>query len=203
MNLVTNLSGDFVGQTGSSRDISNEADYQSLIGYRMAADGILTTAATARTEQYRRSRYAPLALVSLSGDFSGIPAVEQEAAGPADSLVHLLVRRSQVRVTRRRYTGSWVSVHSIGGGGPFRLTLKLNNLGWRRILVESGPTFANWLLTNSVVRVLALTVVGFSGGSPLSAAGAAFSRLGNGKTLSMATRRRKVCQADRWWRFST
>ena len=172
------MNGALTGETGSSRDISNEADYQSLIGYRMAADGVLTTAATARQEQYRRSRLAPLALVSKSGDFSGIPAVEQEAAGPQDSRVFLLVQRSLVRKTKRRYQNPWVTVYSIGGGGAFRLSLRLSNLGWRRILVESGPTFANWLMSRSAVQLLALTVVGFEGGSPLTAVSASFASLG-------------------------
>ena len=172
------MEGSVTGETGSSRDISNEADYQSLIGYRMAADGVLTTASTARKERYRRSKHVPLALVSKSGDFSDIPAVEQVNAGPQDSQVFLLVHRSLVRKTRRRYQNPWVTVCCIGGGGAFRLSLRLSSLGWRRILVESGPTFANWLLNRAVVQIVALTVVGFEGGSPLAAASAGFASLG-------------------------
>lgn len=178
LNIVADTQGRFTGATGSSRDISNEADYQSLIGYRMAADGILTSAATARAEQYRRSRMVPLALASKSADFSGIPAVELESAGPVDSLVYLLVNRNQVRWARARYTQPWVRVVSIGRGNPFGLTFRLTRLGWRRILVEAGPSYANWLLSNAIVGNIALTVVGVEAGSPLQAAKPALDALG-------------------------
>lgn len=178
LNIVADAQGRFTGDAGSSRDISNEADYQSLIGYRMAADGILTSAGTARSEQYRRSRMAPLALASKSGDFSGIPAVELESAGPVDSLVYLLVKRSQVRRVRARYTQPWVRVVSVGRGNPFGLTFRLTRLGWRRILVEAGPSYANWLLANAIIAGIALTVVGVESDSPLNAAKPALDALG-------------------------
>ena len=178
LNFVSTPDGAFVGETGSSRDISNEIDYQSLIGYRMAADGILTTAGTARSESYRRSRFAPLALVSRTGDFSGIPAVEQDTAGPLDSRVFLLVRWSQVLATKRRYNQPWIGVRTVGFGSSFFLRLALAQLGWRRISVEAGPQFANWLLVRRMIRGLALTIVGHVDDSPLEACSAAFEGLG-------------------------
>lgn len=187
LNIVSNREGKFVGDSGSSRDISNELDYQALIGYRMAADGILTSAGTARAESYRRSKFAPLALVSRSADFSGIPAVELTTAGPLDSKVYLLVRRSQVRATRKRYTAPWVEVASTGNGSAFFLSLRLTRLGWRKILVEAGPRYANWLLSHSVIRGLALSIVDAGGVSPLIAAKAALEALGiSGASLESA-----------------
>jgi len=178
LNLVATATGEFTGATNSSRDISNELDFQALIGYRMAADGILTTAKTARLEQYTRSSLAPLALVSESGNFSGIPAVNSESAGPIESLVHLLVSRRNVRHARKAYPQPWIRVHSIGGGGAFRLSLTLTRLGWRRVLVEAGPTFSRWLLARSVIRFVALTIVGYSDASPLDSAKPALDALG-------------------------
>ena len=178
LNIVADAEGRFTGATGSSRDVSNEYDYQSLIGYRMIADVILTTAATARAEGYRRSKFAPLALVSRSADFSGVPAVEEDSAGPTDSPVVLLVRRGQVRKTRARYSKPWVNVYSIGSGSAFGLSFRLTRLGFRRILVEAGPRYANWLLANSVIRGVALTVVGSTATSPLEAARPALDGLG-------------------------
>lgn len=178
LNFVSTTDGRFVGETGSSRDISNEIDYQSLIGYRMAADGILTTAGTARAENYRRSRFAPLALISRSADFSGIPAVEQASAGPMDSRVYLLVRWNQLVGARRRYRQPWITVRSVGTGGSFFVRLALAQMGWRKILVEAGPAFANWLLVRHMVRGLALTVVDYRKNSPLQACAAAFEGLG-------------------------
>lgn len=178
LNLVSNTRGEFVGENQSSRDISNEIDYQALIGYRMAADVILTTAGTARAESYRRSKFAPLALVSKSADFTGIPAVEQETAGPTESRVFLLVRWTQVYRVARKYRQSWISVRAIGTGSAFGLRLTLSQLGWRRVLVEAGPKFANWLLVRNCIRGLALSIVGYNGQSPTDAAAAALANLG-------------------------
>jgi riboflavin biosynthesis pyrimidine reductase len=178
LNFVSTTDGRFVGETRSSRDISNEIDYQSLIGYRMAADGILTSAGTARAESYRRSKFAPLALISRGGDFSGIPAVEQDTAGPTNSRVYLLVRWNRVTATKRRYNQPWVTVRAVGTGSSFFVRLTLAQLGWRKILVEAGPAFANWLLVRHMIRGLALTIVGFKGGEPLEACAAALEGLG-------------------------
>lgn len=178
LNIVSNRAGEFTGATGSSRDISNELDYQALIGFRKAADGILTTAHTARTEQYRRSRYAPLALVSRSGDFSGIPAVEVDTAGPAESKVYLLVRRGQVRSVKARYSSPWIQVVSIGSGSTFRLSFALTRIGWRRILVEAGPSFSSYLIGKSVIRGIALSITDAESMSPLDAAANALRNLG-------------------------
>lgn len=178
LNVVANKAGQFTGATGSSRDISNELDYQALIGFRKAADGILTTAHTARIEQYRRSRYAPLALVSRSGDFSGIPAVEIDTAGPIDSKVYLLVTRGQLRSVKARYTSPWIQVVSIGSGSTFRLSFALTRIGWRKILVEAGPTFSSYLISRSVIRGIALSITDAGESSPLEAAAAALQNLG-------------------------
>lgn len=178
LNFVSNENGDFVGENQSSRDLSNELDYQALMGYRQAADGIFTTAGTARVEQYRRSRLAPLALISRSGDFSGIPAVEAEQSLPTNNKVYLLVKRSLVRATKARYTAPWVQVVSIGFGSAFEISFRLTRLGWRRILVEAGPTFAKWLINKSMIRGLALTIVGVTSQNPLVASQAALRNLG-------------------------
>ena len=178
LNFVSTQAGEFVGPNQSSRDISNELDYQVLMGYRQAADGIFTTAQTARIEQYRRSRLAPLALISKTADFSGIPAVESEQSLPTNSQVFLLVKRNQVRATKARYTAPWVNVVSIGFGSAFEISFRLTRLGWRRIIVEAGPTFSRWLISKSMIRGLSLTIVGVTTQNPLEAARAALAKLG-------------------------
>ena len=178
LNFVSTQAGEFVGPNQSSRDISNELDYQVLMGYRQAADGIFTTAQTARIEQYRRSRLAPLALISKTADFSGIPAVESEQSLPTNSQVFLLVKRNQVRATKARYTAPWVNVVSIGFGSAFEISFRLTRLGWRRILVEAGPKFSRWLISKSMIRGLSLTIVGVTTQNPLEAARAALAKLG-------------------------
>jgi riboflavin biosynthesis pyrimidine reductase len=159
LNLVTDIDGNFFGLTGSSRDISNEIDRQVLLGIRESADGILTTAKTARAEAYRRSALAPLALISRSGDFDGIPAVYSEDAGPVSSQVFLLVPSRLVRATRKRIEQPWVRILGIGSGSVFRITLALTRVNWRRVVVESGPEFSSWLIREFGIKYLNLTVV--------------------------------------------
>jgi len=179
LNIVADSNGNFVGSTGSSRDITTEVDYQALVGYREAADGILTSAGTARSEAYRRSRLAPLAIASRSANFDDIPAVEDAAAGPTDSLVYLLVTSRQVRNTRKRYTQPWVRVVSTGLGRPFGVTFRITRLGWRRVVVEAGPEYARWLIRNSVIRYLALSVVGVQPQNAAEAGSASYAALKN------------------------
>lgn len=178
LNTVATVSADFTGKNGSSRDISNEFDYQALMGYRKAADGILTTARTARTESYRRSKYAHLALVSKSAKFDGIPAVVDVTAGPVDSLVYLLVSRKHYRVVRSLHDWPWIRVVNVGSGSSFRLTFALTRIGWRRILVESGPEFSRWLISKSVIKTIALTIPDAGTISPLNASQEALRALG-------------------------
>lgn len=189
INFVTNTKGEFIGPNGSSRGISNELDYQALIGYRQASDGILTTAKTARIEAYGRSKFAPLALVSKSGNFRGIPAVDSEEAGPANSEVILLVPSRLFRQTKRTYTNAWIRVVKIGRGGTLRLSLALTRLGWRRILVESGAEYSRFLISNHAARFLTLTVTDAGDASPLTACKPALDALGiSGAVLDWAER---------------
>ena len=178
LNVVATVAADFTGENGSSRDISNKYDYEALMGYRKAADGILTTARTARTEHYKRSRYAPLALVSKSGNFSDIPAVDDETAGPDGSLVYLLVSRKKYRAVRSKHHKPWIRVINVGSGSAFRLSFALTRIGWRRILVESGPEFSRWLITKSVLKTIALTIPDAGTISPLVASQEALRALG-------------------------
>lgn len=187
LNLVSNQNGDFWGSTGTSRDLSNDYDYQALIGYRRASDGILTSAITARAEQYRRSSAAPLALVSKSGNFLDIPAVISESAGPSDSQVILLVARKQLRETRQNYSKPWIKVKSIGRGSAFRISLALTLEGWRRILCEAGPEFSRFLISHRVVKSINLTIIDAGETSPLTASLKALANLGvHGATLTLA-----------------
>jgi hypothetical protein len=83
-----------------------------------------------------------------------------------------------VRATKARYTAPWVNVVSIGFGSAFEISFRLTRLGWRRILVEAGPTFSRWLISKSMIRGLSLTIVGVTTQNPLEAAQAALTKLG-------------------------
>jgi riboflavin biosynthesis pyrimidine reductase len=189
LNFVSNAKAELVGATGSSRDISNSLDYESLIGLRMASDGILTSAKTARIEKYRRSKHAPLALVSRSGEFSEIPAVLESYAGPEDSLVYLLVPSKHARKTRASYQQPWIRVIKIGRGSALRTTFALTRLGWRRVVVEAGIEYSSFLIKSSAAKFINLTIVDFGEESPLAACREFLSKLGVlGATLILAER---------------
>ena len=178
-NLVSNQAGEFTDGHGSSRGLSNQLDYQALVGYRSAANGILTTAKTARAEKYGRSKLAPLALASKSANFDGIPAVDEATAGPVDSLVYLIVPSAEFRKTKKKYQQPWIRVTKIGRGSAFRLTLALSRINWRKTLVESGAHFTSWLVAKHALRYLSLTITNASPAeSPLKQCQAALKRLG-------------------------
>lgn len=73
-NFVFDAKGNFAGVSNSSRDVSNELDRQLLIRLRSLADVIVTDAATARSENYRPSKWVPIQIWSKSGNFDGLIA---------------------------------------------------------------------------------------------------------------------------------
>lgn len=134
LNLVSDTQGRFWGPNGSSRDLSNEIDRMALINYRSQASVVVTDAATARRERYERSVHAPLLIISRTGDFSGIPAM----AG--------LGRQGQPALSVTADAGS------------LDLRAMAANNGWSRVLLETGPTTSELLISSGEVDSLVLTV---------------------------------------------
>jgi riboflavin biosynthesis pyrimidine reductase len=71
-NLIATADAQFTGASGSSRDISNQVDLALLKRLRSLSDVIVTDAATARAENYRPSKWAPIEVWSATGDFAGV-----------------------------------------------------------------------------------------------------------------------------------
>ena len=71
-NLIATAQAQFTGASGSSRDISNQTDLALLKKLRSLSDVIVTDAATARAENYRPSKWAPIEVWSATGDFAGV-----------------------------------------------------------------------------------------------------------------------------------
>ena len=71
-NFVVNENGEFKDSFGSSRGLSNSQDLKKLLSLRAQSKLIITDAATAATEQYRPSKYAPIEIWSKSGNFRGV-----------------------------------------------------------------------------------------------------------------------------------
>lgn len=152
-NHVINASGEFWGSDGSSRSISTSQDRELLLALRSAADLIVVDAATARLEQYRapKSR-ASLAIFSISGDFTKIPAVQS-----SDVPIYL-------------FAGSPLAKYSANPNAqvigiktdPFDDFLEwAMSLKYQSILLEAGPTLSAKAFEAGIVQQSALTRTGF------------------------------------------
>lgn len=64
--LVIGTRGETQGDDGTSKPLSNSFDLSILLALRSKADLIVTTGETARAEEYRSSRFAPIAVISRS-----------------------------------------------------------------------------------------------------------------------------------------
>ncbi len=74
-NHVISSSGSFFDEAGSSRGLSTPEDLALMLRIRKQSDLLIVDAATARNEQYKKPSGTHLALVSATGDFRSIPAV--------------------------------------------------------------------------------------------------------------------------------
>jgi riboflavin biosynthesis pyrimidine reductase len=156
-NHVLSSTGSFAGSDGSSRSISTKEDRELLLALRARADLIVVDAATARLEQYRapKSKTA-LAIFSLSGDFSGIPAVAS-----SETPIYLFTGNSSPLLPENNYA----DVVPISPE-PFESFLEwANSLSFYSILLEAGPTLTTKAIKANVVRQSAITRTGPSANS--------------------------------------
>ena len=148
-NHVITHSGQFSGSDGSSRSISSDEDRALLIEMRSHSDLIVVDAATARLEKYRAPRSgALLAIFSLSGNFEGIPAVDETEAQV------FLFSASADRISQEDSKNVHVQIQ----GKPFE-----EFIGWAifngfgSILLEAGPTLTALAFEAGVVSQSAIT----------------------------------------------
>lgn len=148
-NHVITQSGEFSGSDGSSRSISTKEDRELLVEIRSRTDLIVVDATTARLEQYRTPRSgAQLAIFSLTGDFDGIPAIEDQA-----NTVFLF---SSAAVRTEQTSSKNVPVQI--GSKPFDGFLNwANSNGFKSILLEAGPTLTALAFEAGIVRQSAVT----------------------------------------------
>ncbi len=147
-NHVINSAGSFIDDSGSSRGISTKEDLELLIELRKLSDLVIVDAATARNEQYRKLSSTHLAIVSHSGDFTGIPAAN------ASTEVTLFSP-----VSPASNAGEPAENFMISTGNPFR-----DILDWAysqqmdSLLLESGPTLTKLAFESNLVSQSAITV---------------------------------------------
>jgi len=104
-------------------------------------------------EKYRRSRLAPLVLLSESGNFDGIQAVSDAEAGPKDSLVFLVSQSDESPDLGARYPQKWV--RAIDYAEMVRLfdSAKL-------VVAETGLSLSKVLIASGRIQEIALSVIG-------------------------------------------
>ncbi|MFM7014285.1 MAG: dihydrofolate reductase family protein [Actinomycetota bacterium] len=148
-NHVMTVDGAFWDSRGSSRGITNSNDLQLLLKLRSLSDLVLVDAKTARLEGYRKPKHASLGVVSRSGDFSGIPAVENGQAG-----VLLFSAANDLESDSQKF--------KLDPARPFGDIVTLcNEMGIKSILLEAGPTLTKLAFQEKIVGQSALTVTGY------------------------------------------
>ena len=86
LNLAIDAAGSVSGATGSSDDVSNALDRAVLVHLRKISDVIVTSGKTARAENLRASKHAPMVVLTQSGE-----GLEHMLNGPDAKPVTLLV----------------------------------------------------------------------------------------------------------------
>lgn len=148
-NHVISQSGSFWGSDGSSRSISSKEDRELLVAIRSRSDLLVVDAATARLEQYRTpSSGTRLAIFSLSGNFEGIPAVEEQ-----DTPVFLFSSSGE-----QLNSISSKNVHVLIQSDPFNgFQSWANDNEFDSILLEAGPTLTAKAFEAGIIGQSAIT----------------------------------------------
>ena len=75
--MVVDRDGSSVGPDGTSKSIGNPLDLQLLFALRSKTAAIVTTGATARIENYKSSRFAPIAFITRDAkSIAEVPAIK-------------------------------------------------------------------------------------------------------------------------------
>lgn len=163
--MVANFVSDSLGRTAvddSSRPLSNDIDKAALLSFRDRAELVLTTAVTAKAEGYRRLKHKALAIASRSGDFEGIPALAGEG------LLILVTTRQARKKVSSTYAGKGVLIVALRKYSPRNIRRALKIRGFRRIVLEAGPTFTDWFAQGRALSELAVSFTGLAGDFKLS-----------------------------------
>lgn len=135
--LVVDCSGNAVGHDGTSKTIGNQTDLQLLIALRSRASLIVTTGRTARSENYKASRFAPIAFVTRdSASLASLPAVAKPG-----SFENIFLSSSK---GLQEALGDFDS--------------DIRELGFKKILFEGGPESVSALLQSALPLTLVLSI---------------------------------------------
>jgi len=157
LNMITSVTGAAVGADGTSETLTSRVDRSILGTIRRDADVVLVGAQTVRAEGYIVPRDARLAVVSASGDLSGLRLRRDDDAAdrvlllcPADRAAAIAAEsRPGVRV---------VAVPAKDRMQPADILEVLASLGQRKVVCEGGPSLATEFAAAGVIDEYCLTV---------------------------------------------
>jgi len=169
INMVLSLDGNYVGTSGSSRDLSSPEDLTVLLLLRALGDVVLVGAKTALGEKYQyrairpelkfiRSSNPPFCIVSQSLDLpSSAPIFADQAHPPFVITAHQDSPRWQENLSRvEQYANIHVVPNASLSGKSIRAAL--TELGFNKIVCEGGPTLLGTLLADGIADEFNLTI---------------------------------------------
>lgn len=132
---VVDSHGRHVDDTGSSANLGNSGDLSLLMSLREKADVIVTTGATARAENYRPSRFAPITVISRN----------------PESLAELPLFENPGTFRNVVFQPTQDALFS-------ELTSNLNEQGYSSFLFEGGPSLLHSLSRQSGPLLVVLNI---------------------------------------------
>jgi riboflavin biosynthesis pyrimidine reductase len=159
VNFAIDSSGRSYGETGVSADVSTELDRLLLGKLRSLSDVIVTSGLTARTERYRSSKHAPIAIFTASGDLDDVPAIQGTqyftplVLTPQSKAAEVEIRLSDVDVLIIPFE------HTNGESGwPSAVSAAIHHEGFQSPILESGLSTLSCFLQNNVVNEVCLSI---------------------------------------------
>jgi len=168
--MAIDQAGSVAGANGSSDDISNSLDRKLLVELRRQSDVIVTTGATARAEKIRRSKFAPIAIVTLTPSIEGYSPelLSPDRAGTASEFSELIFITDATLFESLGATlhATAVDTRVVGVRDlePKSLLEHLKSAGYQRILLEAGPATAERWLSEGCIDEICLSITGLGSG---------------------------------------
>lgn len=161
LNLAINAAHQVSGPSGSSNDVSNGLDRALLFALRKQADVIVTSGATARAENLRASKHAPIFVLTSNETVDGYARLLETADAQKVSLVTTDANANALK-SALRVAGLTAEVLALPNLEPSTVLDKLNSLGLHRVLLEFGPTLAKKWSEAGCIDEVCLTITSIS-----------------------------------------
>ncbi len=160
-NLVANFDGSVAGESGSSNDVSNTTDRALLATIRSLSDVIVTSATTARAEQLRPSKFAPMVVLCNSANLVGLEILLTSSSNwvPMLFVPKGLKDRAQAFLNGAGLSANLVELSDLS---PKCVVDYLREQGYSKILFEAGPTLLKLWLRAGMINELCLTTTSAS-----------------------------------------